>query len=293
MTAVIQASALSKRFRNTWALRDVELTLPKGSVLGLVGPNGAGKTTLLKLLVDLLEPNEGELTLFGLPAGHPDLRAKVGYLAQDHPLYRDFTITEMLRAGRVLNSRWDEDWAQARLAGLRLRPSKKIGTLSGGQQAQVALTITLAARPDLLVLDEPVASMDPLARRDFMGTLMEVVAERETTVVISSHVVSELERMCDHLAVLTNGRLRVAGETDALRSGHRLITCPVEDAERVQDAYTVIDRTDTGRQSTLLVRRDDGPAPQASWAHTTPDLEELVLGYLRGDTALTIDEAAT
>ncbi|APU17161.1 MULTISPECIES: ABC transporter ATP-binding protein [Actinoalloteichus] len=280
MTTVIETSGLGKRFRTEWALRDLDLTVPAGSVLGLVGPNGAGKTTLMNLLVDLLAPTEGELTLFGLPAGHAELRERVGYLAQDHPLYRGFTVAEMLRAGRVLNSRWDEDWAQSRIAALRLKPRARIGSLSGGQQAQVALTIALAAKPDLLVLDEPVASMDPLARREFMGLLMEEVADRKTTVVISSHVVSELERVCDHLAVLTAGRLCLAGSVDALLSEHSMITCAADEVEQLTAAYPVIDRSDAGRQSTLLVRSGTDGAG-SGWAATQPDLEELVLGYLR------------
>ncbi|AOS65297.1 ABC transporter ATP-binding protein [Actinoalloteichus hymeniacidonis] len=294
MTTVVEATGLSKKFRGTWALRDVDLTVPKGAVLGLVGPNGAGKTTLMNLIVDLLEPTSGELSLFGQPVKHPELRERVGYLAQDHPLYRDFTIAEMLRAGRTLNKRWDQEWAQSRVDTLGLPQRKRIRALSGGQQAQIALTVALAAKPDLLVLDEPVAAMDPLARREFMGVLMEEVAERETTVILSSHVVSELERACDHIAVLTGGSIRVAASVEELLAEHVLITCSRNEADRLGDIHQLIDRTDDEQHTTALLRvgtsgelsvgsdEQSGPAQQAR-----PSLEELVIGYLRGkDTAV-------
>ena len=218
MNAAVTTSGLGKRYRNNWALRDCDLTLPTGRVIALVGPNGAGKTTLLQLAAGLIRPTTGSVALFGelAPAESASALAQMAFVAQDHPLYRRFRVRELLHLGRALNGGWDQDLAERRLADLDIPLDRPAGRLSGGQQAQLALTLALAKRPRLLILDEPVASLDPLARRDFMKTLMATVADGEGdfTVLLSSHNVGELERVCDHLVLITDGRVQLAGDID-------------------------------------------------------------------------------
>jgi ABC-2 type transport system ATP-binding protein len=218
MSSAVAARELGKRYGRAWGLRDCTLDIPAGRVVALVGPNGAGKSTLLNLLVGLLRPSTGELAVFGEPVRA--VRHRVGYLDQEHAIYRSFRVSEMLTAGARLNDRWDEQLAVEHLRELGIGLDRKVGSLSGGQRAQVALAVTLAKLPDLLVLDEPVASLDPVARRDLMATLMAAKADRDCTIVLSSHVVSELERLCDHLVLLDGGELRLAGEADELRERH-------------------------------------------------------------------------
>jgi ABC-2 type transport system ATP-binding protein len=203
VTAALQASGLGKRYRRTWALRDCNLTVPRGRIAALVGPNGAGKTTLLHLAVGLLAPTTGTIRVLDQPAGDPGLPAQVGFVAQDTPLYRDFTAAEHLTMGVKLNRRFDQTQARDRLERLGIQLDRRVGTLSGGQRAQVALALALAKRPQLLLLDEPLASLDPLARREFLQTLMGAVAEHGVTVVLSSHLLADLERVCDYLIVLS------------------------------------------------------------------------------------------
>jgi len=211
--SALVASGLGRRFGRLWALRDCSFELPEGSIAALVGPNGAGKTTLLTLTIGLAEPTAGRVELFGRRMSGRDgaALAEIGFVAQDHPLYRGFTVAELLRMGRALNRRWDEALARQRLERLEIPLRRRAGTLSGGQQAQVCLALALAKRPRLLVLDEPLASLDPLARREFLDAVSQSVRSEHLTVVFSSHVVTELEQVCDHLMVLSRGRLRVAG----------------------------------------------------------------------------------
>ncbi|MET7400657.1 ABC transporter ATP-binding protein [Dactylosporangium sp. NPDC005572] len=269
--SALTANGLGRRYgRRTWGLRDCTLELPAGRVIGLVGGNGAGKTTLLHLAAGLLEPTEGRVSTFGL--------AEVGFVAQDCPLYRGFTVHDMLRFGRAMNRRFDLAGARQRLDGLGIPLDRRCGALSGGQQAQVALTLALAKRPRLLILDEPVASLDPLARREVMRTLVDAVAATELTVLLSSHVVAELERVCDHLVLLDRGRLRLAGDIDDLLAGHRLLTGPRSDAAAGLPA--VIAATHGDRHSTLLVRQPSGTPPHPLWQASAVSLEEVVLAYL-------------
>ncbi len=222
-TDAVQAVGLGRRYRAMWALRDCSLGLPAGSVTALVGPNGAGKTTLLHLVLGLLSPSVGTVTVFGQPM-RTDRRHRLGeiaFVAQDHPLYPGFTVAELLRLGRSLNQRWDQRAALERLADLGIPLQRRAGQLSGGQRAQVALTLALAKRPRLLVLDEPVASLDPLARHSFLDRLAGDVSARELTVILSSHVIGELERVCDHLVLLTSGKVRLAGPIDDLLAEHQ------------------------------------------------------------------------
>src|SRR5215470_10643637 len=214
MSAVIQTSGLGKAYRRTWALRDCTLAIPAGRVVGLVGPNGAGKTTLLSLAVGLLAPTCGTITVLGeRPAAGPAQLARVGFVAQDTPVYSRMSVADHLRLGAWLNPGWDGELARRRIGQLGLDPRQRAGSLSGGQRAQLALTLSLAKRPELLLLDEPVASLDPLARREFLRGLMEAVAEHGTSVVLSSHLVGDLERVCDYLPVLVASRVRVAGRS--------------------------------------------------------------------------------
>ena len=281
----LQADRLGKRYGHVWGLRDCTFSVPAGSVVGLVGPNGAGKTTLLALTVGLLAPTEGQVTVFGEPsrAHTEDTLARVSYLAQDHPLYRSFTVADMLHFGRAMNRDWDDALAQARMDALSIPLHRKIKALSGGQQAQVALTIALAKRAPLLALDEPVASLDPIARLEFMRDVMAAVADTGLTVVIASHVISELERVCDWLLILTGGRLQLAGPVDDLLAAHRLLTVPRPTADADLPG-TLVTRVDSDRHSMVLV--DIGPAPVAlalrpGWQAEPASFEQVVLGYLQ------------
>jgi ABC-2 type transport system ATP-binding protein len=224
MVDALAANGLGKRYGRRWALRGVDLGLPEGSVAALVGPNGAGKTTLLQLVVGLLSPEEGELRVLGRRPG-PESLADIGFVAQDKPLYRRWRVRDMLRLGRELNRRWDQRYALRRLGELRVDPARRVGELSGGQQAQVALTLALAKRPRLILLDEPAASLDPLARREFLGTVSEEARAGGLTVVHSSHDLAELDRACDHLIVIRDASVVLAGDlVDVLPTG-----VPLED----------------------------------------------------------------
>ena len=220
MITVIEARELGKRYRSRWALAGCTLSVPAGSVAGLVGPNGAGKTTLLHLVTGLLAPTTGTIEVGGgRPAASRAQLARVGFVAQDAPVYTGLSVADHLRLGARLNPRWDARLARERIVRLGLDRAQKAGRLSGGQRAQLALTLAIAKRPRLLILDEPVASLDPLARRDFLRDLAESTAEHEMSVVLSSHLVADLERVCDYLIVLAAGRLQVAGTVTELLAG--------------------------------------------------------------------------
>ena len=280
-TAAVEASSLSRRYGSTWALQDCSLALPTARVIALVGPNGAGKTTLLHLATGLLQPTSGSIRVLGeVPGADPEILGRVGFVAQEMPLYRSFTVAEMLRFGAQLNPTWDQDLAVDRLESLSIPLAQKVGTLSGGQRGQVSLAIALAKRPELLLLDEPLASLDPLARRDFLAALMESVAEHGVSVVLSSHLVSDLERVCDHLVVLRDGRVAVDGDIGDLVRSHRLVSGP-RHTGALGGVGDVIDRTDTDRQTVALVRTD-APILDPAWDVREVDLEEIVLGYLGG-----------
>ena len=281
----LRADGLGKSYGREWALRDCTFSVPAGSVVGLVGPNGAGKTTLLSLTVGLLAATEGEIAVFGerSRAYTAGTLARVSYLAQDHPLYRGFTVADMLRLGRSMNPRWDQRLAQTRLDQLGIPPGRKIKTLSGGQQAQISLTMALAKRAPLLALDEPVASLDPIARLEFMRDVMAACADTGLTVIIASHVISELERLCDWLLVLTAGRLQLAGPVDDLVAAHQVLTVPrsTPDAEL---PGAVIDRIDSDRHSTAVTAADLGQLAQAmrpDWRAEPVSFEQLLIAYLQ------------
>jgi ABC-2 type transport system ATP-binding protein len=222
MTAVIEARGLGKRYRNRWALADCTLHIPAGHIAGLVGPNGAGKTTLLHLVTGLVAPTTGTIEVAGgPPAATKAQLARVGFVAQDAPVYVGLSVADHLRLGAHLNPRWDAQLATQRISKLSLDPHQKAGRLSGGQRAQLALTLAIAKRPQLLILDEPVASLDPLARRDFLRDLTEATGEHQMSVMLSSHLVADLERVCDYLIVLAAGRVQAAGEVTGLLNAYR------------------------------------------------------------------------
>lgn len=284
---LIETSGLAKRYRRTWALRDCSLAIPAGHVVALVGPNGAGKTTLLNIAVGLLRPTSGQISVLdGERPGSDRARARIGFVAQDSPLYGHLSANEMLRLARNLNHTWDDERARARLAELGIPLDRKVRQLSGGQRAQLALTIAIARRPEVLILDEPMASLDPLARHDLMASLMAAVAQDGLSVLFSSHVVSELERIADYLVVLNDGRLQVAGEVDALVGAHRILTGPSGEMTLDSKRFAVVHASHAAAQAHLLVRASApaDPAPPG-WQSQPASLEDLVLGYLRDPKA--------
>ncbi|OKJ17395.1 ABC transporter ATP-binding protein [Kitasatospora sp. CB01950] len=282
MTPVLEAVGLGKRYGRRSALADVELSVPAGRVVGLVGPNGAGKSTLLQLACGLIAPTAGRIRVHGAEPGvRPDHLARVGYVAQDTPVYPDLTVAEHLRLGARLNPRWDAALAERRLARSELDPRQKAGRLSGGQRAQLALTVAAAKRPDLLILDEPAAALDPLARHAFLDHLMESVTELGATAVLSSHALPDVARVCDHLVVLARGRVQLHGDIGPLLARHARVTGRPADLDALPSAVTVLTRTEPsdGGPATALVRTEH-PLPDGPWAVTAPDLEELVLAQL-------------
>jgi ABC-2 type transport system ATP-binding protein len=280
----LETTGLGKRYRRLWALRDCSLALPAGRVAALVGPNGAGKTTLLHAAMGLLTPTTGEARVFGESPHTARVLARVAFVAQDKPLYDTFRVAELLRMGRALNPGWDNDFAVRRLRELRIPDDRRAGKLSGGQQAQVAIALALAKRADLLLLDEPLANLDPLARTEMMGHLMAAVAERELTVLLSSHIIADLADTCDWLIVVNEGRVQVAGDVEQLLRTHRSLSGPVEAAERLPASVPVVGRGGTGRQAHLVVRTDQSMLDPL-WTVRPVDLEELVLAYLRDPNA--------
>ena len=289
MTAVIEARNLGKRYRRRWALSDCTLDVPAGRVVGLVGPNGAGKSTLLNLAVGLLKPTNGSIQVLGAaPGADPAQLAKVGFVAQDTPTYSGLSVADHLRLGARLNPSWDEALARTRIEQLGLDPAQRAGKLSGGQRAQLALTLGVAKRPELLILDEPVSSLDPLARREFLQDLMEAVAEQELSVILSSHVVSDVERACDYLVVLVDSRIEVAGDIDTLLATHVRLTGPRRDDDRLPADQHLISARHTDRQSTFLIR-SDSPIHDPAWTVTQLTLEDIVLAYM--SRAATVDQS--
>jgi ABC-2 type transport system ATP-binding protein len=279
---VVECARLGKRYGRSWALRDCTLAVPGGHVVALVGPNGAGKTTLLQMSVGLIAPTEGTVTVLGGEvAGSPAALDGIAFVAQDAPLYKNLPAGDMLRVARSLNYRWDQERAETRLAELGIPLGQKVGSLSGGQQAQLALTVALARRPGLLVLDEPLAMLDPLARHDFMASVMAAVAEDGMSVILSSHVLAELERVADYLILLSRGQVQVAGEVEDLLGSHRLLTGPAAGTDQQAARMSVVHCRRAGALSHLLVRTTRPADPAPGWESRPVGLEELILAYLR------------
>jgi ABC-2 type transport system ATP-binding protein len=280
----VHTLGLTKRYRRLTALSDCSITVPEGRICALIGPNGAGKTTLLRVLAGLARPGGGSVTVLGaIPRQDPAFLAGIAYLAQDMPLYRRMSAEDHIRIGAHLNASWDGALARDRLEGLDVPLSRAVGTLSGGQRAQVALAMTLAKRPRLLLLDEPVAALDPLARRHFLATLTSAVADAEggLTVMLSSHLISDLERVCDHLVLLSQSRVQLCGDIDELLAAHKLLVGPQKDTSAVEKAHTVVQAKRTARQVALLTRLH-GPVLDPSYQAEDVSLEELVVGYMGG-----------
>jgi ABC-2 type transport system ATP-binding protein len=280
MTAAIQTSGLTKRYRKVIALDNCTITVPEGRISGLIGPNGAGKTTLLRLLAGLAKPSAGQAIVNGgTPRQDPAFLADVGYLGQEVPLYRRLSAEDHIQAGAHLNPRWDSALVRERLTGLKIPLDRAVGKLSGGQRAQVALALVLAKQPRLLLLDEPVAALDPLARRNFLGVLADAVAIGNLTVVLSSHLIADLERVCDHMIMLASSRVQLCGDIEDLLAEHRVLTGPSKDTTAIERSQRVVQVTRTPRQTTLLVRLT-GPVIDPAFSISEVSLEELALAYL-------------
>ena len=279
MNDAVVAHGLTKRYGKTVALDRCSFAIPAHTIVALVGPNGAGKSTLLHCAIGLVHPTDGTITVLGGPAGDRTL-PRVGFVAQDAPLYRDFTASELLTMGDKLNRQFDLSFARARLIDVGIPFDRRMDRLSGGQRAQVALCLALAKRPGLLLLDEPLASLDPLARREFLSALMDAVAEEPMTVVLSSHLIADLERVCDHLMVLRSGRVQTFGATDELLATHKLLVGPPQRGRpKLAGVEQIVSATKAERQMQLLVRTS-GEILDPAWDQYDISLEDLVLAYL-------------
>ncbi len=289
----VQTTGLGKRYGPVWALQDCSVSVPRGHLSALVGPNGAGKTTLLKILAGLSAPSAGEASVLGRAPGQTrEFLDTIGYLAQDVPLYKRLSADDHLRLGAHLNRHWDASAARARLAALRIPADRPVATLSGGQRAQIGLSLALAKRPQVLLLDEPVAALDPLARREFLASLTEAAADGDLSVIVSSHLLHDLERVCDHLILLAASRTQLCGGIDDVLATHRVLVGPRRQIAGAGRGLTVIKSTQTTRQTCLLVRLD-GPVLDPSWAVTEPGLEDIVLAYMGEGSSLALAPLTT
>jgi ABC-2 type transport system ATP-binding protein len=288
--SALETRGLSKRYGSVSALTDCNIAIPAGHVVALVGPNGAGKSTLLHLAVGLRRPSAGRIrVLDGQVPGSPAALAGLGFVAQDAPMYRDMSVAGMLRMARDLNVVWDGAYAVRRVEDLGISLHARVGALSAGHQAQLALAIALAKRPRLLILDEPLARLDPLARHEFLGVLMATVAADGVSVIFSSHVLAELERISDYLVLVNRGQIQLAGRVDAVLAGHRVLTGPRQEAHRLPAALAPIQIAAAGTQVHLLVRAGSEQEPIPPDFTTQPAvLEELVLAYLQQPEATSL-----
>jgi len=285
MTPVIETSGLTKRYRRVTALSDCTISVPEGRISALVGPNGAGKTTLLWLLAGLSAPTAGRATVLGGPPRQdPAYLAEIGFLAQELPLYRRLTAEDHIGIGAHLNPRWDGQLVRDRLAALKIPLDRPAGTLSGGQRAQLALALTLAKRPRLLLLDEPLAALDPLARQNFLAALAEAAADGRLTIMLSSHLIADTERTCDHLILLASSRVQLCGDIETVLAEHRSSSARARDTTAIARTHTIVREDTTPRQTTLLVKLN-GPVIDPAWTVEEPNLEEIVLGYMSQDAA--------
>lgn len=281
--SIIETHELDKRYRRVAAVQDCNLAIPEGHLVALVGPNGAGKSTLLNLVVGLATPSHGEISVLGgaLP-GTSDALDAIAFVAQDMPLYRGLSATDLIHLTRNLNHRFDVAYARRRLQDLDIAPRRKAGTLSGGQRAQLALTLALARRPRLLVLDEPTASLDPLARHDFMATVLTAMTQDGVSVLLSSHVLAELERVADYLVLISRGRVRLDGTVEDLLGTHRFFTGPIDQPR--DPSWRTVQDTSAGAQSHIVVETGNQGATLPGWQGRRITLEELTMAYLREDT---------
>jgi len=278
MTPALDARSLGKRFRRDWGLHDCTLTIPQGAIVGLAGPNAAGKSTLLALAAGLLAPTEGSIEVLGCdPLREPSVLAEIGFVPQGAPLYRSFTVGDATEFARRTNPRWDGEIVTSLLT--RLDSRTKVGALSAGERTQLALALVLGKRPRLLLLDEPFAGLDPLAGREFLQLLMDGVAETAPTVVIASHVMADIERVCDDIVLLADGRVRLEGHLESLLESHRILMGPRRPIGTIRGVSEIVRERHSGRQLTLLVV-SDGPIVDPSWTVERVGLEELLLAYM-------------
>ncbi len=282
-TTAIQATDLGKRYGSFWALKDCNIVVPRGSVTALVGPNGAGKTTLLKLLVDLSSPSAGSATVLGMtPNQSSGYLSEIGYLAQEIPLYSQMTVEKHLAMGAHLDTNWDNGLAVSRLKELKIPMGRPVGKLSGGQRAQVGLALALAKKPKLLLLDEPVAALDPLARVEFLTSLAQAATDAggELTVVMSSHLLADLERVCDHLILLAAGETQLCDSIEHIIATHKLLVGPRNEATS-SPGYSIIKETHAVNETNLLVRLNDKNFRSSSrWHVHDANIEDIVLAYM-------------
>jgi ABC-2 type transport system ATP-binding protein len=282
---VLRAQGLGKRYKRKWARSGCTLDIEPGHVTGLVGPNGAGKSTLLNIAAGMLEPTAGTIEVCGgVPGSGPAQLAKVGYVAQDSPVYKGLSVEDHLRLGARLNPGWDDGLAHDRVRRIGLDLTQHAGKLSGGQRAQLALTLGIAKRPELLLLDEPVAALDPLARREFLQDLMSAVAEHGLSVVMSSHLVTDLERVCDQLIVLVDSQVRIACDVEEMLATHHRLTGPRRDVDSLPADQHVISARHTDRQTSVVVR-SEAPILDPVWTVGELTLEDVVLEYMSNPTA--------
>jgi len=282
MSTAVATDSLGKRYGTEWALSGCTVEIPEGRICGLVGSNGAGKTTLLRLLAGLAKPSTGQVKIFDrAPADDVEFLRSVGFLAQEIPLYKRWNTEDHLAMGKHLNRTWNEQITRDRIRSLGIALDQRVGTLSGGQRAQVALAMALGKRPRLLLLDEPVAALDPLARRDFLSVLAEAVADGDLTVILSSHLVGDLERVCDRLVLLDNGEVRLSADLDEVVAEHRLLSAPRDGASlaALERAHTVLRVETTPRQTTAWVRLR-GPLHDPGWQVDALGLEDIVLAHM-------------
>jgi ABC-2 type transport system ATP-binding protein len=287
-TVAIETSGLGKRYGGNWAVQDCTFSLTKGRIAALVGPNGAGKSTLLRMLAGVTVPSVGDVWISGRSPADPEGLSRIGYLDQERPLYNDFSVAEMLRFGREFNPRWDDAKARDYLADFDISLRARVGKLSGGQRAQVALTMCLAKCPDLLLLDEPAGSLDPLARENLMHVLLRTVADYGTTVMLSSHAIADLVNICDYVLLIEDSRIQVADDLDRVLAEHRVLIGSNDGISVAPEGMAVISAATTSRETTMLVRSDNLPEVPG-WEVHDPSLEEIVLAYLRKRPQPTID----
>lgn len=279
---VIETESLTKRFRRRTALSECSLQVPRGRVAALVGPNGSGKTTLLRLLAGLSRPTEGRISVFGeeMSTSNAALRARVGYLDQDRPLYPWWRVREILEFGRRINPSWDPDFAEQHLAFLDIDLKSRVRDLSGGQRAQVALAVCFAKRPELVLLDEPAADLDPVARQDLLQNITELFADNEASVLMATHAIDDVSAICDYLIILSESRIVLSEDLDFVLESHRFLSRGLDDGVEVPSGATVLQERRSTREITYLVRLAM-PLERDGWRIEQPSLNDIAIAYLR------------
>jgi len=277
------AEGFGRRYRRTrpWAVRDVSLAVPAGSITALVGANGAGKSTMIRACLGFERPDEGRLLVFGIDPRRDRTRAvnSVAYVPQGASLYRSLTIRDHFDLARGARPSFDSAYALGRVRAAGLSPERRISELSGGEGAQVALALALGTRAELLLLDEPLASLDPLARRDFLNALVDDVRGRGATALLSSHIVTDVEQACDRLVVLADGRLVLDAAVVMARAELRTVL-----ASELGGRVAIGTFAGQAGEPLALVR--DASVGRAA------SLEEIVLGHLAAARSQTREEAA-